>query len=221
LAELRTTVIGALVSDDLKEDAVTLSERVASMKTGGTADMQLKTATPFWLQVQARLHWFFQFQIADDSHPTGSIKHFASKHIRGVSALESALKILARDSKDGRIWELKTLQQMRPWAHTFDEVQKLLFGEGVKDSVAKCGWKVDGIGLIKPSITGAIEDAHDVGAMVKSSGSSSTLAMGTLECVPLADTPSGKRPAKKSKSEISREALRQRVLRSLQGVDTS
>ena len=219
LAGLRLTTIGALVSDDYREDALTVSKRVSSMKSGGTADMQLVAATPFWMQVQSRVHWFFQFKLASDTaHVAGSIMKFAAKTIRGMTALDSALKLLERDAKEGRAWELKALQGLRPWVHTFDEVHVRLYTDGVKDSVAKSGWKVDGMSLSKPLATVAIEDTHEGGVMVASASSSSaSYAASLLPPDLLTTTPEGKRAVKKSKGELSREMLRSKVMQTLNG----
>ena len=226
LVALRTSAICKLLKDELKEDVITISSHVGKMKLGQTADMDLKSASAFWKEVQARMHWFFRYRVIADKPAAGSIKMFAQKQLRGQSALNTAIGQLMIDTAASKPWDLSMIQEMKPWTFTFDAVQLRAVDEATKLTVAKKGLMVGcptghASNGVPASI--AIEDHPDQKLIpIKASGhatasgsssSSSVLAIG----VPAAVTAPSPKKAKTSKSETSREALREKVLKSLQG----
>jgi hypothetical protein len=220
-AELRSSPLCKLCPDDLREDLTQVCLHLKAMADGGSVDMELGAeASPVWLTIQARLHWFYRYDAHCDL-PSAPINKFLFKTMTGPRALEHALLKLADDVSRRKPWTLKHIQEMRPWVGVFDDTQKKLFNDAVNLSVAKLGVTTD-IGLASLSLgstPGILDDVPTtlapktvaLGGPSSGSGSiaKSSIAAGPQQAlIPV---------AKMTKAELPRAALRGRVMKSLQG----
>ena len=219
LAFLRThSKISALIPDDVLEETVEISKHIKLMSAGGSAHMILKSPSPFWLQVQSRLQWFFKYLLdkpAEDE-PAG-LHVLAPREARGTKGLERCLEDLKSDTASGTSWDLKVLQSMKPWADTFHKDTIDMLDQAVRLAVGKAGRKLSfaPCKAIGDGAAMSIEDADDDQlAVVASSSAASSSSEGAKALVPInKDTDKNKM----SKPEKARADLRLKVLRSLQG----
>ena len=59
--DLRQTGLCQLCPDDVREDATNVIEQVSKVAKGMSANIELTNATPFWLQVDNRMQWFYKY----------------------------------------------------------------------------------------------------------------------------------------------------------------
>ena len=78
LSKMRTTELFKLSKEDARNEVVDLSKHVSSMQGGGSADMNLASPSSFWMQVQNRLQWFYEF--TDRSPTSGGLGKFAERN---------------------------------------------------------------------------------------------------------------------------------------------